>query len=166
MMALSEVNAMPSAAFVMAFGDVAEHSPWVAEKAAISRPYSNREAMIAAFASVLAAAPRPAQLALINAHPDLATKAKLTTDSTQEQAGAGLGHLSASEFDEFTHLNTTYKTNFGFPFIFAVKGATSAMILESFRERIQNSTATEFKNALTQITRIFRFRLEDRISPT
>lgn len=61
-------------------------------------------------------------------------------------------------------MNDAYKARFGFPFIFAVKGATKGQILRAFAERLGNSAEVEFETALTQIARIFRFRLEDRIS--
>lgn len=165
MMSLSQVNALTAEAFVDAFGDVAEHSPWVAREAATARPYSSREAMIGAFAAALMAAPRETQLALIRAHPDLATKARLTADSSREQAGAGLGALTPDEFQHFTALNTRYRDKFGFPFIFAVKGATKHQILASFAERVNQSVDDEFAIALVQICRIFGFRIEDRVAP-
>ena len=52
-----QVNALAREAFVAAFGDVAEHSPWVAEAAAEARPYAGREALIAAFQSAIGTAP-------------------------------------------------------------------------------------------------------------
>jgi 2-oxo-4-hydroxy-4-carboxy-5-ureidoimidazoline decarboxylase len=165
MTTLSSVNAMDARAFVEAFGDVAEHSPWVAEAAAKARPYASRDAMIAAFELATRKATREAQLALIRAHPDLANKAKLTPDSTREQAGAGLANLSAEEFARFTALNEAYKQRFGFPFIFAVKGATKTQILASFEERVGRGKAEEFEMSISQVCRIFRFRIEDRVSP-
>ena len=165
MISIADINAMLPAAFVEAFGDVAEHSPWVAREAAGHRPYPDREGMIAALTSALRGANRQSQLALIRAHPDLATRAKLTDDSTKEQAGAGLASLSAEEFARFTDLNTRYRSRFAFPFIFAVRGATRQMILESFEARVGNSPEVEFETALAQICRIFRFRLEDRVAP-
>jgi 2-oxo-4-hydroxy-4-carboxy-5-ureidoimidazoline decarboxylase len=165
MITLDTVNAMTSEAFIAAFGDVAEHSPWVARHAASARPYATREAMIAAFAAATRAAPRVSQLALVRAHPDLATRAKLTEDSTREQAGAGFDTLTPEEFARFTHLNDRYKAKFGFPFIFAVKGATKHQILASFEERLDNTPEIEFAMAITQICRIFRFRIEDRVAP-
>lgn len=164
MTSLDDINLMPLYAFLGAFGDVAEHSPWVAEGAWEKRPFKAREDVIAAFDAAMRAAPRAAQLALIRAHPDLATKAKLTQDSTNEQAGVGLDRLTADEFTRFTGFNDAYKARFGFPFIFAVKGATKTQILAAFEERLGNSAEAEFETALTQIARIFRFRLEDRIS--
>ena len=165
MTTLSRVNEMTPAEFEKAFGDVAEHSPWVARNAAGARPCKSREAMVAAFRDVVLAASETAQLALIRAHPDLATKAKLTDDSTREQAQAGLGTLSKEEFSRFTHLNDLYKSKFDFPFIFAVKGATKHQIMASFAERVNHSKDDEFAMALEQVCRIFRFRIEDRIAP-
>jgi OHCU decarboxylase len=120
--------------------------------------------MVSGFADSLKAATRESQLALIRAHPDLATRAKLTADSNREQAGAGLDSLSAEEFARFTHLNELYKSRFDFPFIFAVKGATKQQILESFAERISNAPDDEFALAIEQVCRIFRFRIEDRVA--
>lgn len=165
MISLSGVNALSPQAFLEAFGDVAEHSPWVAREASAFRPFADRDAMVRHFETAVRAANREAQLALIRAHPDLATRARLTDDSTKEQAGAGLNTLSAEEFARFTSLNNRYRQRFGFPFIFAVKGATKHMILDSFEQRVENEPEAEFATALQQVCRIFRFRIEDRVSP-
>ena len=165
MKSLADINAMSSDAFVASFGDVAEHSPWVAEKTAAVRPFASRDAMIAAFETAVRAAPQAAQLALIRAHPDLATRAKLTDDSSREQKGAGLDTLTPAEFARFTELNDAYKARFGFPFIFAVKGASKHQILASFEERVGRDRNEEFATALSQVCRIFRFRIEDRVAP-
>ncbi len=165
MKTMEEVNALKAAEFEKAFGDVAEHSPWVARNAAGDRPFVSRESMIRAFREAVLSASETAQLALIRAHPDLATKARLTDDSTHEQAQAGLGTLSKEEFARFKHLNDLYKSKFDFPFIFAVKGATKEQILASFAERVNHSKEDEFAMALDQVCRIFRFRIEDRVAP-
>lgn len=165
MMSITQVNALSPKAFIEAFGDVAEHSPWVAREADAARPFADRDAMVKQFGVAVRAANHDAQLALVRAHPDLATKAKLTEDSTREQAGAGLNTLTAEEFARFTDLNTAYKQRFGFPFIFAVKGATKHMIIDNFAARVDNDPTAEFETALQQVCRIFRFRLEDRVSP-
>ena len=164
MTGITGVNAMTPQEFLAAYGDIAEHSPWVAREAASFRPFTSRGAMIQCFESAIHAANREAQLALIRAHPDLAAKAKLTDHSTREQAGAGLDNLPAAEFARFTTLNEAYKQRFGFPFIFAVKGATAKMILESFEARMNNAPDVEFAMALSPVCRIFRFRIEDRVT--
>jgi len=159
-MNLAEANA----AGASAFADIAEHSPWVAEVAFKHAPFKNREDMIRHFAAAVMAANRPAQLKLLNAHPDLATRAKLTEDSTKEQMGVGLDSLSAAEFAHFTKLNEAYRAKNGFPFIFAVKGATKNQILAGFESRIENNTENEFETALEQVSLIIRFRLEERVA--
>jgi len=166
---LDAVNRMPAAAFVERFGDVAEHSPWVAERAAGVRPFASREAMVAAFADALMRAPRTDQLALLHAHPDLAGRAAITgslaAESKREQARVGLDALTPEEFRSFSDLNARYRERFGFPFIFAVKGATKSRILAAFAERIDNDPAAELATALAQVCRIFRFRIEGRVLP-
>ena len=168
-MTVVEVNGLSPAAFLAAFSDVAEHSPWVAEGAASLRPYVSREAMIAAFAEVVAKAPEAQQLALIRSHPDLAGRAatagEMAADSKREQAGAGLDAHTPAEFRRFAELNARYRDTFGFPFIFAVRGATKTQILEAFEARIGNARAQEFATALAEINRIVRFRIEERVLP-
>ncbi len=166
---LVRINAMTAVEFVEAFGNIAEHAPWVAETAASARPFASRDAMIGSFHAAIAEADRSAQLALLRAHPDLAGKAAiagdLTAASKSEQAGAGLDRLTPDEFERFTGLNRLYGERFGFPFILAVKGADKATILEAFEARIDNAAETEFQTALRQVKRIVRFRLEDHVIP-
>ncbi|WP_181704048.1 2-oxo-4-hydroxy-4-carboxy-5-ureidoimidazoline decarboxylase [Chthonobacter albigriseus] len=168
-MSLADVNGLSPAAFVDAFGDVAEHSPWVAAAAAGERPFASRDQFVAVFEDVLREADPDDKLALVRAHPDLAGRAamagEVADDSKREQRGAGLDRLTAEEFARFTALNDRYRTTFGFPFIFAVKGATKDMILAAFEARVENDPATEFETAVTQVARIFRFRIEDRVLP-
>ncbi|MCE1234796.1 MAG: 2-oxo-4-hydroxy-4-carboxy-5-ureidoimidazoline decarboxylase [Hyphomicrobiales bacterium] len=165
---LADANALLPADFIARFGDVAEHSPWVAERAAAARPWPTREAMIAAFVAAIEAASVAERLALIRAHPDLAGKAAragdMAADSKKEQAGAGLSALSDADFDRFTHLNAAYREKFGFPFILAVKGATKEVIFDAFEARLEYEPPSEFAEAIRQIGRIVRFRLEERVT--
>lgn len=163
MMSIAEINQLPS--LVEHFGDVAEHAPWVAEQAGVTRPFGNRAAMVKAFQATVLDAGRDRQMALIRAHPDLAGKAQLTKDSAREQAGAGLDTLSQSEFERFTSLNRAYREKFGFPFIFAVKGADKHAILGNFEMRLPNTASQELETALKMVCRIIRFRLEDKVAP-
>lgn len=168
-LSLDAANTMDADAFVAAFGDVAEHAPWVAVAAAERRPFRSRDAMIAAFADAVMFAPPARQRELLLAHPDLAGRAAiagtLTRDSRNEQKGAGLDTLTADEFSRFTELNRTYREQNGIPFIFAVRGATKHDILRGFEARIGNTPEIEFATALGQVARIIRFRLEDRVEP-
>ncbi|CAG8870233.1 Uric acid degradation bifunctional protein [Pseudomonas fluorescens] len=153
-------------AFVEAFADIYEHSPWVAEKAFdLGQPgeLDDIETLHQRMSDILLSADHAAQLALINAHPDLAGKAavqgELTESSTHEQAGAGIHQCTAEEFARFTELNDAYKARFQFPFIMAVRGSNRHQILASFEKRIHNDVDAEFKEALAQINLIALFRL-------
>ena len=165
---LETANLMPADEFIEVFGDVAEHSPWVAEDAAARRPYASREAMIAAFQAAIGEAGADRQHELLRQHPDLAGKAAmagaLTEDSAREQAGAGLDRLTAEEFERFTAFNTAYRARHGIPFILAVRGATKDDILAAFEQRSGNTPEEELVGALEQVCRIVRFRIEDRVS--
>jgi 2-oxo-4-hydroxy-4-carboxy-5-ureidoimidazoline decarboxylase len=155
---------MGRADFVAILGDVFEHSPWVADEAWAPAPYAGVDGLHEAMVGAVRRAGPDRQLTLIRAHPDLAGKAAvagdLTEDSRREQAGAGLDQCTAEEFARFQTLNDRYKDKFGFPFIIAVKGAGRAEILDSFAERLQNDRNTEFNRALDEIARIARFRLD------
>ena len=151
--------------FLARYGGVYEHSPWIAgavwDEGAAS---GDVETLAGAMAERVEAAEEDLQLALLRAHPDLAGKlavrGELTADSTSEQAGAGLDRCSAGEFEEFQRLNGTYKARFGFPFILAVKGHDRAAILDAFRRRVGHDRAVEFREALDQVHRIARIRLQ------
>ena len=166
---LAVVNEMDASAFVAAFGDVAEHTPWVANRAAHGRPFVSLNAMIDAFSEEIGAATQDEKLALLRAHPDLAGRAaiagKVAEESRREQAGAGLDRLTPAEFARFTQLNEAYKAKFGFPFILAVRGADKQTILGAFADRIQRTPEDELAMALSQVARIIRFRIEDRVTP-
>ncbi|MFL1465022.1 2-oxo-4-hydroxy-4-carboxy-5-ureidoimidazoline decarboxylase [Marinobacter sp. HN1S83] len=154
-------------AFVAAFADIYEHSPWVAEQAydmGVDEKVDEIEVMHERMSNILLNADREAQLALINAHPDLAGKAamrgELTASSTSEQAGAGIQECTPEEFTRFVRLNEAYKNKFGFIFIMAVKGSNRHQILASFEERMHNSPEQEFQRALSEINKIALFRLQ------
>ncbi|MDP3979690.1 MAG: 2-oxo-4-hydroxy-4-carboxy-5-ureidoimidazoline decarboxylase [Pseudomonas sp.] len=153
--------------FVKVFADIYEHSPWVAEKAfelGLDQSIDEVDGLHQRMADILLSASHEAQLALINAHPDLAGKAairgELTASSTSEQAGAGISECSAEEFARFTELNDAYKAKFGFPFIKAVKGSNRQQILAAFETRIHHSAEQEFQTALAEINKIALFRLQ------
>ena len=150
--------------FVVRYGGIYEHSPWVAEEAAV---IVDTDADVDTLATVMADcvdnASEERQLALIRAHPDLAGKASiagvLTEDSTAEQSSAGLDQCSQQEFARFQALNAGYWERFGFPFVMAMRDSTRADILDAFQARLQNDYDEEFETALAEIHMIARLRL-------
>jgi OHCU decarboxylase len=118
---LDRINELDQEYFIARFGSLFEHSPWVAEEAWESRPFGSVEEMWRAFEDAVYSAPRESQLNLIRAHPDLAGKAavagELTQESAREQASAGLDRLSPGEFEAFTRMNREYREKFGLPMV-------------------------------------------------
>jgi len=165
-MTIAQLNSLDLPAFLAAVGWVFEHSPWVAERAWPQRPFATLQALHKAMVDAVARASPVEQLALIRAHPDLGARARMSAVSEGEQAGAGLDRLSAAEFDRLTRLNAAYREKFGFPFIFAVKGAPKHDILAALEARLAAGPESERPAALGQIYRIAQFRLESVISCT
>ena len=104
-MTLHEVNALDRAGFVESLGWICEDSPWVAERAWESAPFATLEELHRAMCGVVEQATHEEQLALLRAHPNLGTRARISTASTSEQAGVGLDQLTPQEFEELTALN-------------------------------------------------------------
>jgi 2-oxo-4-hydroxy-4-carboxy-5-ureidoimidazoline decarboxylase len=191
-MTLAELNAHDRSAFVAALGWIFEESPWVAERAWEKRPFPTLDALHGAMTSVVTAAPAEEQLALLRAHPDLGT-VRLKPDTTdshpnaaaalgapagsvrlqadpqmsdvsrREQTGAGLDALTRDELERLRKLNAAYREKFGFPFLFAVKGSTTRDILAALERRLPSTRDIEHQEALRQVYRIARFRLEETV---
>lgn len=164
MMMLDTLNAMNLSDFENVLGGIFEGSPWVALGAYAHRPFASVEQLHEAMKNVVAKAEKEKQLALIRAHPDLGSRAKMAEASVKEQTGAGLNQLSTEEYKRVTALNKEYTEKFGFPFIFAVKGKTKKDVFASLEKRINNKSDKEFKTALEQIYKIAKFRLEDKLN--
>jgi len=158
---IEEANSLDRAAFVARFGGIYEKSPWVAEEAWERRPFADRDALEQALQDTVRQAARSRQLELLRAHPRLGTRLALSGYSQMEQAGAGLGELTAAERSELEALNESYERKFGFPFIYAVRNASLRAILESCRSRIGADAGAEFDESLRQVFRIAAFRLAD-----
>lgn len=164
---MNAINALSEDAFVARFGFLFEHSPWIVERAAAYRPFTDVDAMHAALMQVVTEAGEAAQLALLRAHPQLADKVAiaegLTRESAAEQASAGLDRLSPEEFETFHRLNGTYAERFGFPFIICVRLTDKAGILAAMAERVTHSPDEERAAALAEVAKIARLRLEDAL---
>ena len=158
---------MTKAEFVCAFGGVYEHSRWIAEAVwehGIDPTDKNAERLADKMADIVEDAGRARQMALLCAHPELAGKlavaGHLTSESTSEQAGAGLNQCTKEEFSEFQTLNHNYNKKFGHPFIIAVSGLNRNKILVEFRRRLKANPKEEFLAALSEVHKIAFLRLQ------
>jgi 2-oxo-4-hydroxy-4-carboxy-5-ureidoimidazoline decarboxylase len=161
---LDALNALDAAAFAAQLAGVFEHSAWIAEAAAAHRPFASVDALHAAMLRIVTDAPEAAQLALLRAHPELATRRKLTAESAAEQGGMGLDRLDDAEAERFATLNHAYQARFGFPFIIAVRGQRDrATIGTALAERLGHGEAEERATALAEVGKIALFRLRDLV---
>jgi OHCU decarboxylase len=161
---------MGRAAFVAAFGDVYEGSPWVAERAhglELGPAHDSAAGVASALARAFRTATAEERLGVLMAHPDLAGRLdrarRLTPDSAAEQRGAGLDALTDRERARFEDLNARYAERFGHPFIIAVRDHDTASILKAFEARLENPPEVERRTACAQVERIARLRLGDRL---
>lgn len=158
---IEEVNRADEGTFVEVLGGVYETSPWVAERARSERPFSSVDDLRETMEGVVENASREEQLELLRSHPDLGEKTEMTEDSRKEQASAGLDELSPDQYEAFQRLNETYREEFGFPFIMAVKDESPEAIREAMEERVDHSKPEEFRTALNEVHEIARVRLQE-----
>ena len=160
---INKVNKLNKSDFISIFGNVFEKTEWIAEKCYDSKPYNNVQELVNKMMEVFENSIKEKHLEILNSHPDLAVKKKLTKESENEQANANLNQCTNEEFEEFNKLNKKYKKKFGFPFIIAVKGKNKNEILNIFRQRITNNINLEFEEAKKQVKKIATFRLSEII---
>ena len=160
---INKINKLSKSEFIKVFANIFENASWIAEELYNQKPFDNFEELSSKILDIFETTTRDKQLKILNAHPDLANKTKislLTPDSLKEQTSAGLDQCTEEEFSEFKKLNDTYK-KFGFPFILAVKGKTKIEILNNFRKRIFSDPEIEFDEAVKQVKQIASLRLKE-----
>ncbi len=174
-LSLAQINGLDQAAFVQALDGVYEHSPWIAGQAWAQRPFQTLTQLKHTLASVVRHSSHEAQLGLIRAHPELASKAavagEMTAESKHEQNKAGLTQCSEPEFERLQQLNRDYSDHFGWPFILAVRGPrglglSRQAIIDTFARRLRRSAAFELAECLRNIHRIAELRLNDKFGMT
>jgi OHCU decarboxylase len=164
---LSDLNAISTASFVAVCDGFFEHSPWVAERVALFRPYGDRDALHRALCAAVDAASAEEKLGLIRSHPDLvgeaAQRGDLTSESAREQTAAGLAQVSPAETARFRELNAAYWARFGFPFVICARENKKDVILATLPIRLANAPEVELRIALDEIGKIAKLRLFDAI---
>ena len=165
---MAELNGMSPADFTRVVGHVFEHSPWIAEKTASRRPFNGFDQLLEALCQTVKMSSADQKLALIRAHPDLVGRAALagtlTSESSGEQAAAGLNKLTTDEVALFQQQNEAYRKKFGFPFIICARLNKKDAIIAGFARRLQNSRDAEIHAALEEIFKIAGLRLRDLIT--
>tara|TARA_B100001750_G_C15081845_1_gene386282 strand:- start:95 stop:598 length:504 start_codon:yes stop_codon:yes gene_type:complete len=160
---INKINKLSQSEFVKVFANIFEKTEWIAKELYKQVPFDNFEELSLKMLNIFENASREKKLKILNAHPDLANKTRissLTSDSIKEQNSVGLDTCTKEEFEEFKKLNETYK-KFGFPFILAVTGKNKIEILNNFKKRISSDPEIEFNEAIKQVKQIANFRLKE-----
>ena len=160
---INKINKLSESEFAKVFANIFENASWIANKLYNLKPFTSFEELSSKLINIFESCSKEKKLEILNAHPDLANKTKissLTPDSKKEQNSAGLDQCTEDEFNEFKKLNLIYK-KFGFPFILAVKGKNKNEILNNFRKRVSSSSQIEFEEAIKQVKKIASLRLQE-----
>ncbi len=161
---IAQLNQMDQSTFTIALGEIFEKTPTIAFQTWEKRPFQDIDDLHQTMRTIVNSFTDDQQLTLIRAHPDLGSKAKMAEASVQEQAGLGLDRLNPAEYDRFHQLNDRYKSQFGFPFIIAVKNHTKDSILAAFETRLKYSQTAEMQQAIAEICQIAHFRLLQQVT--
>jgi len=160
---INKINNLSQSEFIKVFANIFENARWIAEELYKKKPFEDFNELSSKIMNIFETSTKEKKLKILNAHPDLANKTKissLTTESLKEQTSAGLDKCTKEEFNEFKKLNDNYK-KFGFPFILAVKDKNKIEILNNFRKRINSEPQMEFEEAVKQVKKIASLRLKD-----
>jgi 2-oxo-4-hydroxy-4-carboxy-5-ureidoimidazoline decarboxylase len=160
---LAELNVTDRENFTRIVAPVFEHSPWVAARTSVRRPFVTRDDLHAALCETVMKASEEEKLALIRAHPDLGQRASLTTASRDEQASTGLDRASDDELARLREASQRYRDRFGFPFVICAREHKKEEIPDAIETRLANSGAEEIDNALREIFKIADLRLRDLV---
>ena len=161
---INKINKLSQSEFIKVFANIFENSIWIAEELYKQKPFDNFEELSLKILDIFENASKKKQLIILNTHPNLADKTKissLTLDSRREQTNVGLDQCTEEEFRQFKNLNDKYKKKFGFPFIFAVKNKSKNEILSNFRQRVSYDISVEFVEAKKQVKKIATLRLNE-----
>lgn len=134
-MTLDEINALDREAFTVRLAHIAEDSPWVAYGAWDYRPFADPLELVAAFRGAVARADDERQLALIEAHGDLAG------DATR-----------------------AYRERFGFPFVISTHQHSPDALLAAYEQRLTHEPELEAAIALDEVVKIIRVRIADLLA--
>ena len=161
---INKINKLSQSEFTKVFANIFENASWIAEKLYNQKPFNSFEELSSKMIDIFETSSIEKKLEILNAHPDLADKTKissLTPDSKKEQNSAGLDQCTGDEFNEFKKLNDLYKKKYNFPFILGVKGKNKNEILDNFKKRISSNPEIEFDEATKQVKQIAILRLEE-----
>ena len=168
-MKIQDVNNLSSDEFIENFNNIFEKTSSIAISSEKKRPFNNKNEIIKVFINAFNDLKIDSKKNVLINHPDLGNKLKIINDLTKmskkEQRNVGLDNCTEDEFLLFKKMNDEYKLKFSIPFIFAVKGANKSIIIDEFKRRLKNeNTELEIEEAIKQVKKIAKFRLDEIIN--
>ncbi len=164
---LAGVNRMDEAAFVAAFGDTYELSPWVAKAAFAKRPFPTVTALHQALADAFRTAPREQQLAFFRKLSDIGDRTvkaeNITAASKLEQSVSGVDSLTEADHERLKKLNKAYRDKFDMSFTIANRRNSKDTIFTQFERRLNNDLATELAIAIEEEFFVSRLRVAEQV---
>ena len=158
---------MDEAAFVAAFGNTYELSPWVAKVAFAKRPFPTVTALHQALADAFRTAPREQQLAFFRRLSDIGDRTvkaeNITAASKLEQSVSGVDSLTEADHERLKKLNKAYRDKFDMSFTIANRRNTKDTIFTQFERRLGNDLATELAIAIQEEFYITRLRVAEQV---
>ena len=85
---INKINKLSEREFAKVFANIFENASWIAEKLYKQKPFNSYEELSIKMINIFENSSKEKKLEILNAHPDLADKAKialLTPDSKKEQ---------------------------------------------------------------------------------
>lgn len=161
---IENLNDIPAAEFQDIFCNVIENWPQAATRIASQRPFSDTNQLVQLFEIYLGNLDDASKEKILQLHPDLAGKLaaddKLTMESAQEQASAGLHSISNEQRQQLNEMNEKYKTKYGFPFVICVRETNKIeAILRGITVRLQNERKDELTTGINEVKKICRLRI-------
>ncbi|MET8624197.1 2-oxo-4-hydroxy-4-carboxy-5-ureidoimidazoline decarboxylase [Kitasatospora sp. NPDC004669] len=132
-------------------------SPRWAAAVAQAKPWSSREALLAANAAAMAV------LTAADLRDAMAGHARIgrpkAGDATSEREQAGIQGVDQAVLDELHRANAAYEAKFGHVFLICATGRTAVAMLAALRERYPNDPATEAEIVRGELRKINDIRL-------
>ncbi|MGK4584264.1 2-oxo-4-hydroxy-4-carboxy-5-ureidoimidazoline decarboxylase [Kitasatospora sp. HPMI-4] len=132
-------------------------SPDWAGAVAASRPWADREALLAANAAAMASLTVQALKDAMAGHARIGEPRAGDAASECEQAGVRGADIAL--LDELHRANAAYEAKFGHVFLVCASGHTAATMLASLRRRLPNDAATETEIVRGELRKINDIRI-------
>lgn len=161
---IHNLNIISEIEFQNIFRNVIENWPQAAIQISSTRPFQDEDHLLQQFDNYLSNIDAALKEKILQLHPDLAGKLasdeKLTNESAQEQASAGLNLISCEQRQQLNELNEKYKTKFGFPFVICVRVTNRIeAILRGITSRLENTRDEELHTGINEVKKICRLRI-------